>query len=167
MSDQKLGMDVFKALAAIGWADGKLDGDEADAIVRCALDEGLDLEAINAIEEATKNPVELGDVDVGALSKADRLFVYAVGTWITRIDGHVAPEEKEALDELGAALKIPERPRAHAEAIALEIGALGESDKPAFYNLPKLRKTLKVRLAEAQQLRAIEQGAIEQAGDDE
>lgn len=152
----KLGKDVFVALAAIGWADGKLDGDEADAIVRCALEEGLDLEEIEAIEKATTKPVELGSIDLHELSKADRLFIYAVGTWITRIDGRVADAETAALDELGETLKIPPKPREHANAIAEDIAALGESDKPPFFNLPKLRNTLKARLAEAQELRAAE-----------
>lgn len=154
----KLGTDVFIALAAVGWADGELHRDEADAIVRCALEEGLPLEAIAAVEEATMKRVDVGSIDLSALSKADRLFVYAVGAWITQVDGNVAPEEKKALDDLGAALRIPEAPRAHATRIANEIGALGDSTAPAFYNLPMLRKTLKVRLAEAQQLRAAQQG---------
>jgi uncharacterized membrane protein YebE (DUF533 family) len=149
----KLGKDVFIALAAVGWADGKLDGNEADAIVRCALEEGLDLEEVNAIEEATKSPVDVGAIDLTGMSKADRLFIYAVGCWITRVDGNVAPEEKKALDNLGAALKLPEKPRQHASDIAAEVGTVGETDEPAFYNLPMLRKTLKVRLAEAQALR--------------
>ncbi len=154
MSEEpKLGQDVFLALAAVGWADGKLDADEADAIVRCALEEGLDLDEINAIEQATKTPLDIGDIDISKLSKADRLFVYAVGTWIVRIDGQIADEEKDALEKLGTALKIPEMPREHADAIATEIGSLGESDKPAFYNLPKLRRTLKHRLSEARKLR--------------
>ena len=38
---EKMGRDVFIALAAIGWADGTLDADEADAIVRAALDLAL------------------------------------------------------------------------------------------------------------------------------
>jgi uncharacterized membrane protein YebE (DUF533 family) len=157
MSEEpKLGQDVFLALAAVGWADGKLDADEADAIVRCALEEGLELEEIAAIEEATKKPVDIGDIDISKLGKADRLFVYAVATWIVRIDGQVADAEKDALEKLGETLKIPEKPRQHADAIASEIGTLGESDKPAFYNLPKLRRTLKHRLAEARKLRESE-----------
>jgi hypothetical protein len=36
-----LNKDVFLALAAIAWADGSLDPDEADGIVRAAVDEGL------------------------------------------------------------------------------------------------------------------------------
>ena len=41
MTDEKprLGRDVYVALAAVGWADGHLDQDEADAIVRTALEE--------------------------------------------------------------------------------------------------------------------------------
>jgi uncharacterized membrane protein YebE (DUF533 family) len=155
--EPKLGQDVFVALAAIGWADGKLDTNEADAIVRCALEEGLDLEDIEVIEKATKDPVDVGDIDISKMSKADRLFVYAVGSWIVRIDGHVADEEKSALEKLGVALKIPEKPRAHAVKIAEEIGELGESEEPAFYNLPKLRRTLKHRLNQARKMRDSQQ----------
>ncbi len=152
-AEEKLGRDVFVALAAVGWADGNLDEDEADAIVRMAVEEGLELEEISAIEQATKEPVDIGSIDIAKMSMADRLFVYAAGAWIARVDGRVADEEKEALSALGAALKIPERPRQLADEIAQAIGELGESDKPAFFNLPKLRRTLRARLAEAQQIR--------------
>src|SRR5206468_12674692 len=47
---RRLGRDVFIALAAIGWADGKLDSEEADAIVRTALEEGLAIDEISEIE---------------------------------------------------------------------------------------------------------------------
>src|SRR5580692_7496069 len=96
--------DVFVALAAVGWADGKLDPDEADAIVRAAVDEGLSLEEIAELEEATRQPVDLGVVDRGSLTKEDRLFVYAIACWIARIDGTVTPEESDALAKLGERL---------------------------------------------------------------
>jgi uncharacterized membrane protein YebE (DUF533 family) len=153
MAETKLGRDVFIALAAIGWADGKLDADEADAIVRAAVEEGLELDEIEAIEAATKQPVAIGGIDIAGMSKVDRLFVYAVGSWITRIDGHVADEEREALAQLGQALEIPDRPRHHAETIVEAIGKLGESEEAAFFNLPMLRG-----LAEAQALRAQQSG---------
>lgn len=152
--ETKLGRDVFIALAAVGWADGKLDADEADAICRAALEEGLEIEEIEEIEAIVKEPVDIGAIDITGMSKADRLFVYAVGSWISTIDGRVAEAERDALEALGVALKIPERPREHAEAIAAEVAALGESDAPSFFNLPKLRATLKKRLAEAALLRA-------------
>lgn len=154
MSEEKLGRDVFMALAAIAWADGKVDPQEADAICRTALEEGLEIDEIEAIEKATKEKIDMSSIEFPKMSKADRLFVYAVGSWITRVDGHVADEEKEALEKLGEALKVPETPRLRAEEIAQEIGQLSESEDPAFYNLPKLRTTLKQRLKEAAELRA-------------
>ncbi len=160
MSEERLGRDVFIALAAIGWADGKLDEDEADAIVRTAVDEGLSIEEIEEIEAATKSPVELGVIDRSGMSKADRLFVYAVAAWMTRLDGRRDDQEVGALDKLGAALKIPERPRAHADAIAEEIANLPEGDRPMMMDLPKLRKTLAERLEAARKQR-LSQGETE------
>jgi hypothetical protein len=159
MEERKLGRDVFVALAAVGWADGKLDPDEADAIVRTALDEGLEIEEIEEIERATKEPVSIGSIDISKMSKDDRLFVYAVGSWIVGLDGKVADEENKVLAKLGEALRIPERPREHAARIASEVSGVSEGNEPFFYNLPKLRKTLKVRLAEAQKLREAQKAA--------
>ncbi|MEP7120522.1 MAG: DUF533 domain-containing protein [Byssovorax sp.] len=153
MSANRLGRDVFLALAAIGWADGKLDAEEADAIVRTALEEGLELEEIGEIEEATKHPIDLSIIDRSTMSKADRLFVYAVAAWMTRLDGKVDEKELDALSKLGDLLKLPARPREHADAIAMEVASLGEGDRPHRYDLKALRETLGDRLAEAQKAR--------------
>jgi hypothetical protein len=154
-SPPRLGRDVFLALAAIGWADGKLDQDEADAIVRTAVEEGLDLDAIGEIEAATKAPVDMvAAIDRGSMTKEDRLFVYAVASWMVRLDGTSTGAELAALGRLGDLLKVPENPRAHADAIALEIASLPEGDRPLRYDLPALRKVISERLAEAQRLRA-------------
>lgn len=154
MSEQRLGRDVFIALSAIGWADGKLDEEEADAIVRMAVDEGLELEEITEIENATKTPTDVGVIDRSNLSKADRLFVYAVGAWMTHLDGKRDEDEVAALDKLGTALKIPSKPRQHADAIVKEIASLPEGDRPAYYDLSRLRKTIADRLEQAKQARA-------------
>jgi uncharacterized membrane protein YebE (DUF533 family) len=148
-----LGRDVFLALAAIGWADRELKPDEADAIVRMAIDEGLPLEEIAKLEEETKNPVEVGEIDIEHMTKDERLFVYAVGCWIARVDGQVAPEEITALNQLAEALKLPDKPREHADNLAIEVAKASESDKPLFYRLNSLRKTLRARLKQASKLR--------------
>jgi uncharacterized membrane protein YebE (DUF533 family) len=147
----RLGRDVFIALAAIAWADGELDQDEADAIVRTAADEGLELDEIAEIEEATRSKVDLGVVDRSAMSKEDRLFVYAVACWIARMDGKVTEEETKALGELGERLGVPERPRAHVEGLAKQIAEMPEGDRPHRYDLPKLRKLIGDRLRQAQE----------------
>ena len=138
--------DVFLALAAIAWADGKLDPDEADAIVRAAVERGLDLAEIEAIEAATKEPIDLGTLDRSALTKPDRVFVYAIACWIARLDGRVTEGESKALAELGERLGIPERPRALAEALAREIAELPEGDRPHRYDLERLRAAIGERL---------------------
>jgi uncharacterized membrane protein YebE (DUF533 family) len=153
MNETRLGTDIFVALAAIAWADGQLDGDEADAIVRAAADEGLSLEEIAAIEEATKEPVDLGVIERGSMSKDDRIFVYAMACWIARLDGKVTPAESDALARLGERLGVPERPRVHAEAIVRQVAEMPDGDRPARYDLTALRRILGERLRQAQDAR--------------
>lgn len=150
MTEQKpgLGRDVYIALAAVGWADGNLDQEEADAIVRTALEEGLELEAIAEIEEATKKPVDIGVIDRKGLSKEDRLFVYGVASWITRLDGVVTETEQAALKKLGDELKVPEKPRQIVDGIAQDV-ANQSDDRPARYDLHALRRIIGERLAAA------------------
>ncbi len=145
--------DVYLALAAIGWADGTLDLDEQDAIARTALEDGLDIEELEALEAQMAAPVALGSIDWRSMSKEDRLFVYAVASWITRLDGDVTPNEVAALDLVGVALHIPEGPRQHADAIAMAIAALPEGDRPYRFDIPRLRELIATRLAESAQRR--------------
>jgi uncharacterized membrane protein YebE (DUF533 family) len=154
MTETRLRKDIFVALAAVAWADGRLDSDEADAIVRAAADEGLSLEEIAAIEESTKERVDLGVVDRSSMSKEDRLFVYAVACWIARMDGRVTDAESDALAKLGERLGIPERPRVHAEALAREVAEMPDGDRPARYDLAGLRRLLGERLRQAQAARS-------------
>ena len=150
----KLNRDIFLALAAIAWADGRLDPDEADAIVRAAVEAGLDLPEIESIEAATRERIDLGTVDRSSLTKEDRLFVYAIACWIASLDGQVTEEEVAALAMLGERLGVPERPRAHAESIAREVATLPEGDRPARYDLLKLRSTIGERLRQTQDARS-------------
>ncbi len=146
-----IGKEIYLALAAVGWADGQLTSEAADAIVRTALEEGLDFTDVAAIEEATKTPVPLGEIDWKTMSKADRLYIYAVAAWIAELNGTVSPEEHKALAKLGDALSLPSKPRHHANAIMKEVAALG--DKPERFELMSLRRTLDARLESARQQR--------------
>jgi len=152
MSEEKtrLGRDVYVALAAVGWADGELDQNEADAIVRAALDEGLELAEIAEIEEATKKPIDLGVIDRKNLSKEDRLYVYGIAAWIARIDGVISEGERGALAKLGESLKIPERPREIVDHIVADVAAQSGDDRPDRYDLGALRRIIGERLAASQ-----------------
>lgn len=159
MTASTLRKDVFVALAAIAWADGSLDPDEADGIVRAAADEGLSLDDMAAIDEATKNPVDLGVIDRSGMSKEDRLFVYAVACWIARMDGKVTDAESQALAKLGERLGVPERTRGQIEGIARQVAELPEGDRPARYDLAAVRRILADRLRRADEMRAKGGGA--------
>jgi uncharacterized membrane protein YebE (DUF533 family) len=155
--EQRMGRDVFLALAAVGWADGKLDSEEADAIVRTALEEGLELDEIAEIEKATQAPIAMTVIDRSQMTKEDRLFVYAVAAWMTRLDGVVDAKELAALDDLGEKLKVPPPARRSADQVAQEIALLPEGDRPARFDLPGLRRIINERLEESARRRA-EQG---------
>jgi uncharacterized membrane protein YebE (DUF533 family) len=146
----RLGRDVFLALAAVGWADGTLDQEEADAIVRTALEEGLELDEIAEIEEATKHRIDIGVVDRKNLSKEDRLFVYGVAAWITRMDGVVTENESSVLGKLGDMLKVPARPREIVDKIVIDVAAMSDDVRPARYDLLALRRVIGERLRAAQ-----------------
>ncbi len=151
--------DVFVALAAIAWADGSLDPDEADGIVRAAADEGLPLDDMAAIDEATKHPVDLGVIDRSTMSKEDRLFVYAVACWIARMDGKVTDAESQALAKRGERLGVPERTRGQVETVARQVAELPDGDRPARYDLAAVRRILTDRLRRAEEIRAKGGGA--------
>jgi uncharacterized membrane protein YebE (DUF533 family) len=140
--------DIFVALAAIAWADGELDAEEADAIVRAAADAGLPLEEIARIEAATAERIDLAQtLDRSGMSKEDRLFVYAVAAWITRLDGKVTLEESDALSSLAERLGVPDRLRARVEALVEEVARMPEGDRPLRYDLTRLRELIGARVS--------------------
>jgi uncharacterized membrane protein YebE (DUF533 family) len=155
----KLPKEAFLALAAVAWADGVLDPDEADAIVRAAADEGLSIEELEVVETESKaycarprdpsNQPDLSFLDRSNMSKQDRVFLYAVACWIAQIDRVVTPDESDALKALGERLGVPDRLRARAEELAAEIARLPEGDRPDRYDLAGLRDKIGGRLAPA------------------
>ena len=142
-----LGRDVYLALAAVGWADGSLTQEAADAIMRTALEEGLDLDTVSEIEEATMRPQQIESINRLTMSKSDRLYVYAIASWITLLDGKVTSNERVVLDQLANVLGVPDAPRAHADAIMREVAAQG--DRPDRFDLIGLRRRLDEELERA------------------
>jgi uncharacterized tellurite resistance protein B-like protein len=156
--------DAFLALAAVAWADGRLDPDEADAIVRAAADEGISIEGLESIERSAKayrerpydgqNGPDLSFLDRSSMTKHDRVFLYGVACWISQIDSIVTPEESDTLRRLGERLGVPDRLRARAEELAREIASLPDGDRPDRYDLARLRERIGDRLGSAQGVRS-------------
>ena len=142
----RLSRDVFLSLCAIGWADGQLDREEADGILRAATESGLDIDALQEIENATKTSRSLDTLDRSKLKPIERAFVYATAVWLARLDGHVDIEERIALKKLGDMLGLPDGIRTHASAAAHEVANLQSGDRPDRYDFVRLRTRLDERL---------------------
>lgn len=146
MTTSKLGRDAFLALAAIGWADGVLDAAEAEGIERAAKEAGLSAADLAVVARATKERIDFAAIDRKQLTPVERTFIYACAVWLARLDGHVEPEEKRALHELGDALGIPDAIRTHASAAALEVAQLPSGESAARYDFHRLRARVEERL---------------------
>jgi uncharacterized membrane protein YebE (DUF533 family) len=146
---EKVNPDVFIAVGAIAWADGKIDADEADAIVRAAIEAGLSLDEIARLEQSIAAKDLDRTLDRSSMTKEDRLFFYAVAAWIARLDGVVTLGESDALASLAEKLGVPDRTRARVEALVEEVARMPDGDRPLRYDLPRLRELVGSRLASA------------------
>jgi uncharacterized membrane protein YebE (DUF533 family) len=135
---------VFLALAAVGWADGVLDDDEARALVRAAEAHGVSAADVTELRERMRTPVVLGDIDRTTLTPWQRLLAYALATWISHVDGVVTTGEQQILDRLGVALDLPFSIRRRAEDAA--VSAAHGDTCPDKYDFGALAKVLRERL---------------------
>ena len=149
MIEARLPMEAFMALAAVGWADGTLDMEEADAIARTAAEDGLELEEIQAVEAATKVRMKLSDIDLSKLSGEECLYVYAIALWIAVISGGVAESERTTLEALGDALRVTASGRLAMDATVAELIAQPEGIKPYRFDLSGLRRVIRLHVEAA------------------
>jgi tellurite resistance protein len=139
--------EVFMLLAAVARADGELDGEEIDAIARAALDEGLELAEVEAIEQSIRDGVKIEEVDIQKLSPRDRLYAYAVASWVSLVDGERTEREEAALYSLAFVLRLTPRGRQEADEIVRELLREPDGDRLARFDLKGLRGKLERRLA--------------------
>jgi hypothetical protein len=146
----KLGKNVFLALAAVGTADGAASDDEVEALVHAARDsgiEGAELDEIKSVSRTSKGAfAEVGKL---RLTPEERLFTYAIATWLVRVDGMVMPEEKMALMKLGDALMLADGDRTRASAASFRVWQLDPTVRPQRFDLTALAEGIRVALAES------------------
>jgi tellurite resistance protein len=146
----KLGKNVFLALAAVGTADGAASDEELEALAHAARESGLegaDLEEIKAAARTGKG--KFGEVRKLKLTPEERLFAYAIATWLVRVDGMVMPEEKMALMQLGDALNLADGDRTRASTASFKVWELDRTVRPQRFDLAALAESIRVALAES------------------
>ncbi len=144
--DVSIGRDTLIALAAVAWADGTMAPEEARGIRAAARQLGLGHDDLLAVEDAIAHRVEVGAVETLRMNRLTRLFTYAVASWIATLDGHVAPEEEQALRALGDRLGLSSIARERARSAGLAVGRSGEAIEA--YDLIKLRSRLSAGLSQ-------------------
>lgn len=136
----------FVALAALGWVDGTLSRSEAAGLVEAAKKHGISGEDLASVELCTKSMVSLDVFEPGEMSEWDRVLTYALGTWLSRIDGVQSRSETEALVKLGERLGLTEAVRARASAAAFDVSVLPDGNRPDRFDFDLLVVKLKERL---------------------
>ena len=126
----KLDKDVFVALAAVIWCDGEVSDKEAQALLRAATAWGIEGEDYQAVERCTKTRVPLDILSTLELERDARLLVFALGGWLTKVDGVVVPREGLMLDELASHLELSEEERTMAQSDGMLVAAfMGEGTR--------------------------------------
>jgi hypothetical protein len=134
----KLGKNVFVALAAVAWADGKETPDETEALLHAARDCGVDDAGLDEVKRVTLEKATIDGIRKLAMTPRERVYVYAIATWLARIDGVVMPEEREMLARLGDILRLADGDRTRASAASFAVSQLEGGDKPSRFDIAKL-----------------------------
>ncbi len=117
----RLPPDVFLVLLAVGWADGRLDDAERDAVLVAAEAEGLAPHELEGLRRAAVERVELDTIDVTRLRAHERQYVYAVARWIALLDGELTDREAAALRILGFVLRMPQQSQVDIDTMVREV----------------------------------------------
>lgn len=142
-----LSKDTFIALSAIAWADGFMAYDEARAICHAAASCGIVGQDFDDVERATRERQAIWMIDAATLTHEQRMFCFAMATWIAYADGRVVEEETAMIEALGDALRLDPKERLIATAAAAELGALDPDARPSRYDVVGLARRLEEPLS--------------------
>jgi uncharacterized tellurite resistance protein B-like protein len=146
----KLGKNVFLALTAVGMADGAASEGELEALAHAARECGIDGTDLDEVKDAARaGKGDFTGVRKLQLTPEERLFTYAIATWLVRIDGVVMPEEKMALARLGDALVLADGDRTRASAASYKVAQLDPAQRPQRFDLAALGDAIRTALAES------------------
>src|SRR5687768_4445331 len=118
-----LNFDVFQSLLAIGWIDGTLRTDEANAILAAAEDAGLPRAEFARVRAMTASRVDFGDLKMDGMTREQRLYVYGVASWVARVDDTVTRDEQAGLHAVATLLGVSGRGRRTLDELVEELRA--------------------------------------------
>ncbi|MEO7095936.1 MAG: hypothetical protein ABI175_21930 [Polyangiales bacterium] len=116
-----MNVDLFRALAAVAWADSFVDPAEADALLRAARAAGLSAADLAQVDAATKTKVTLDQLGPLSLQGDDAEYAYALACLIIGADGRIASSERETIAKLGDMLSLSTEARDRAATASLTV----------------------------------------------
>jgi uncharacterized membrane protein YebE (DUF533 family) len=99
-------MFMLRLLAAVSWSDGELSEDEAAKLDRLINAADLDDAERSEARGWLASGVELGAIDIGALSENQRLATYQAAVRMALTDQQMDDAERSFLDRVRDALAI-------------------------------------------------------------
>jgi uncharacterized tellurite resistance protein B-like protein len=109
-------MFMLRLLAAVSWSDGELSEDEAANLERLIKAADLDDAERSEARGWLSTEIQLGTIDIGALSENQRLATYQAAVRIALTDQQVDEAERSFLDRVRVALGIEAEQAAEIEA---------------------------------------------------
>lgn len=137
---------AFLALAAVGWADGRISKNERAGLTRAAQSCGLEGADLAEIEAALEKKTDLAGFVPGDMTDWQRVVTYALAAWLARIDGVMSTDEHQSLLELGKRLDVDKKVCERASVAAFDISVLPEGGRPDKFDFVKLEERLREKL---------------------
>jgi len=111
-------LDVVRAMAAMAWADGRMDKKEMEKLRVLGKRMGLDASERSKMEGFLRSRPSLDQVDFSGLNEKERHAFYMLAVHYAYMDKRLKPGEKKMLDTLASLLSVTPDVRAAIEAKA-------------------------------------------------
>ena len=142
----KLPRSSYLALAAVGWADGRMRKDEAAGLRRAAEAGGLAADELADVAQAAEDGIKIEDITFDDMSPWHEALTYALANWLAKLDGVVNTEELKSLRVLEDRLTLASAKLQAARSAAFDVACLPEGGRPDKYDFAELEARLKEKL---------------------
>lgn len=139
--DGNLPIEAFLLLLAVTWQTGTLPELAFPALLNAAIENGHDVQALDAIEQACLRPIPLVDVDASELVELHRWYLYAFALWMSLGSGDTVPTYSNTVQVLGFTLGVSPRVRAVIQGL-IEQHRRDGTDSRETFRLEDFRHTM-------------------------
>jgi hypothetical protein len=123
-----------------------MTSEESKGLLRAAEACGLSSDDRDAIAQATRSPIGMEQISLDSASDWQRAFTYALGCWLSQMDGSMNAAEKDSLVALGELTDLHDLKLKAAASAAFDVACLPGGHKPDRYDFAALEERLIAKL---------------------